>query len=393
MGSAARRRRFVLFRTVALPLALMYIFVDGQFRLLFRVATETAEIGPHHASQTDQQIISNSSLQEKASRFRIFSVEQEVVLNGAWFHNTCDKKENAELTNHIEKIPLVGTQNIPLWIKDICPEVVEHFGMFPSFADPFISGIGPFNATYEMTISTTLNAVLGVCTMKMAQQVAADIGEDFFLYAGSHLGAILHGQPMPWDDDFDSAIRFHARNKYIKACKKSKNLAPGVTLHCDGQQYGFIKVWLQGPTSVKTSPARSKHYFPFLDVFFLGENATHVQELRGWDQQTRPRRVIYAHKKSFYYPTRSYYFGGIQVQGFARHVYKTPMCLMSAYSHRRLFVIPEFKGQNLRLDCCRLAKHLPFVYTYNDTSVIYNGRNLKSLPTPPIDTANNGEET
>ena len=56
MGSAARQQRFVLFRTVALPLALLYIFVDGQFRLLFRVATETAEIMLHHASQNDQQI-------------------------------------------------------------------------------------------------------------------------------------------------------------------------------------------------------------------------------------------------------------------------------------------------------------------------------------------------
>jgi LicD family len=383
MGSAMRRRTFALFRTVALPLALIYIFVDRQFRLLVRVT----EIIPRHSSQKDQQISNPPSIHEKASHFQIFSAEQDVVINGAWFHDTCDGKENTELTDHIEKIPLMGTQNIPQWLKDLCPEIVEHFEMFPSFAEPYIS-VPPFNTTYEMTISTTLNAVLGVCTMKVAQQVAADIGEDFFIYAGSHLGAILHGQPMPWDDDFDSAIRFHARSKYIKACKKSKNVAPGVTLHCDGRQYGFMKVWLQGPTSVKTSPERFRHFFPFLDVFFLGENTTHVQELRG--RQNKTMKVKYAHKKSFYYPTRSYYYGGIHVQGFAHHVYKTPICLMSAYSHRRLYVVPEFKGKNMRLDCCRLSKRLPFVYTYNNSSVVYNGRKLKSLPLP-ID-PNNGME-
>jgi LicD family len=86
------------------------------------------------------------------------------------------------------------------------------------------------NTTKELAISTTLNVVLGVCTIKIAQTIAADIQETFsFILDHTCLGAILHGQPMPWDDDFDSAFRFAARYKFMEACQKSK-----LGLHCDG---------------------------------------------------------------------------------------------------------------------------------------------------------------
>lgn len=372
-----RLRTSGLFRSGAL-IALICVFIDQQFGLLLVVT----EMLPRDMSQKNNHITILSLQEGNASLLKNSSTE-EVILKGAWFRDTCDGKANMELTSHVENIPL-GTQKIPQWIEDLCPEVVEHYEMFPSFVEPFIQ-VAPINKSQEMAISTTLTAALGVCTMQIAQKIAANIGEDFFIYAGSLLGAILHGQPMPWDDDFDAAIRFHARHKYMEACKKSKNLAPGVTLHCDGKQFGFIKVWLQGPTSVKNNPARYTHWFPFLDIFFLGENATHFYELRGWKKKKKQRIKHDAHNKSVFFPTRSYYFGGIQVDGFNQHVYDTPKCLMSTYSHRMEATLKPYRGQNTQLDCCRLSKHLPFLYTYNDSSVIYNGLNMKSLLKPSLD--------
>lgn len=76
----------------------------------------------------------------------------------------------------------------PQWLQDICPEVVEHYDKFPSFqrlphpAAPFM---------------TTEFAAQSVCTLKVARLMAASVGTKLYIHAGSHLGALLHGQVRP----------------------------------------------------------------------------------------------------------------------------------------------------------------------------------------------------
>jgi hypothetical protein len=70
-----------------------------------------------------------------------------------------------------------------------------------------------------------------------------------------------------------------------RLAEKTKRLlasSPGVTLHCEGWQWDFIKIWIQGTTLVKSNPPLFNYWFPFVDVFFLDENSTRFYERRGW---------------------------------------------------------------------------------------------------------------
>lgn len=290
----------------------------------------------------------------------------------AWYDAaSCNSDDEGthSLTSVLNEIPL-GTDKLPSWIEDICPEVAEHFKAFPAFSRSHFLSIG--NETSELPILTTEEAVLGVCTVKFAQRIASSFGEKLFLHAGSHLGAVLHGQPLPWDDDFDALIRFEKRKKFLQACELSKYISPGVTLHCV-RYHKCIKVWIQGPTSVKVTPKRYHHWSPFLDVFFYAENSTHVQEVKTWNknwrESNRTKEFGVSIKKTDFYPTRPYYFGGIYALGSAekyifqhRSFYGKPRCIMSSYIHRleQPFAFPA--GMDRQLDCCRMSHRFPFLY-------------------------------
>ena len=75
----------------------------------------------------------------------------------------------------------------PERMQDLCPEVLGHFSRFSYFPD-----LSP-----EMPIATTTFAAHSVCSMAVATRIATAVGAALYLHAGSHLGAILHGGPMP----------------------------------------------------------------------------------------------------------------------------------------------------------------------------------------------------
>lgn len=46
------------------------------------------------------------------------------------------------------------------------------------------------------------------------------IGAQWFMYAGSHLGAVTHGGPIPWDDDFDVLFDYHKKDELVEELRK-----------------------------------------------------------------------------------------------------------------------------------------------------------------------------
>lgn len=79
----------------------------------------------------------------------------------------------------------------PAWVSEMCPEVVDHFDRFPNIRDLIL-----VNDTYMPWFTTNYHA-RAVCTVKILQAIAYAIGIDVLLYAGTHIGALVHGQPIP----------------------------------------------------------------------------------------------------------------------------------------------------------------------------------------------------
>ena len=55
--------------------------------------------------------------------------------------------------------------------------------------------------------------------MKILFDAARRVHCDMFLYAGTALGAMVHGGPIPWDDVVDVLVPFDCRDKLQKAVK------------------------------------------------------------------------------------------------------------------------------------------------------------------------------
>ena len=112
-------------------------------------------------------------------------------------NSTC--KVNHVLSDFLVSDIAIGWENrthgAPNWLKAMCPAVVDHFNKFPIFSEhrKFIG--------LSIPIQTTDYAAQAVCTTKVVQLLAASVQARVYLHAGSHLGALIHGSPIPWDDD------------------------------------------------------------------------------------------------------------------------------------------------------------------------------------------------
>lgn len=145
--------------------------------------------------------------------------------------------------------------------------------------------------------------------MKVTNALAASINMRIYLHAGSQLGALIHGQGIPWDDDIDGFMELRKKDEFGKIC-----MGEGVEVHSSGVRlqcvlaFNAYKVWLHYPGMPKFVDERKNWYSPYLDLFFYK-----IEDGRIWEVTPRGRRkrsglVNYAIED--YFPTRPYYFGG-----------------------------------------------------------------------------------
>ena len=102
------------------------------------------------------------------------------------------------------------------------------------------------------------------------KRVCDDHGLEYFLIAGSLLGAVRHGGFIPWDDDMDLGMTRESYDRFLEVAPRE--LGPDhfvQTLDSDpGYGQVFTKVRLNGTALVETSSTEtSAHNGIFVDIF------------------------------------------------------------------------------------------------------------------------------
>ena len=105
-------------------------------------------------------------------------------------------KANSPFYNPALNFSALGNLDLG-WVHDFCPEVVEHFTKAPLFDHVPLNGPGIIN---------TNAAMVSVCMLRVVNLVAKKVGCRWLINGGSLAGAVLHGGPMPWDDDSDIIV-------------------------------------------------------------------------------------------------------------------------------------------------------------------------------------------
>lgn len=267
---------------------------------------------------------------------------------------------------------LQGNHSLPLWIKDVCPGVYAHFQNV-QYSSSFPQN---YSEDHGMPYFTTSSAAHSVCSIELSQSIAASIGATVLLHAGSHLGAILHGGPIPWDDDIDLLLPFGFIEPFFNKCNSVGNIHPDVEVKCYRDHNSCLKLALITQESMTTNQAWQ---WPFVDIFtyeIMNDSLVELQREHGHPHVHKMRMKF---DMDHYFPLDTYYFGGAYLLGPQRQVaatrYDFCVCKLPSWWHRKE-TPSQYKGSSV-LDCREVGMHVPF----SNGSVLTNTANpLRLIP-------------
>ncbi|GMI01459.1 hypothetical protein TrVE_jg10744 [Triparma verrucosa] len=187
------------------------------------------------------------------------------------------------------------------------------------------------------------------------------------IYAGGQLGAMLHGGPMPWDDDIDVAIEYRHREKFEELC--GETVAGGeVRLGCF-RAWNAWKVFKGKGEDDRTHWKHDGYNSPYIDVYFVEErfywrhpSTRYIREVRPDGETTGEQQF----RVDDFYPVEDYYYGGMKLKGPGRAValrYDLSRCFAGGYNHRlEAFFADAVDKEELEIDCCAMYEvGYPFV--------------------------------
>ena len=186
--------------------------------------------GNHHASKVELQQIWN--IMQKDDTLSCPSVGG----SKDYAHHLLTYKTNSpeyENLNAYNKTTRIKDEKI-YWIRDFCPEVYEYFSSRVSYFDYW-------DGNEKDIVLTPSAAMTSVCMLKVIDLVAKRIKMDYVLLAGSQLGAVLHGGPIPWDDDIDIMIDYEKKEEFMTALSNMTISGEHFSLF---QAPNAIKMWI-----------------------------------------------------------------------------------------------------------------------------------------------------
>jgi endonuclease/exonuclease/phosphatase family metal-dependent hydrolase len=308
-----------------------------------------------------------------------------------WFKDSFRERSNASgparITSKLFPPEVLSNYEEQLqveWVAALCPDVIQHYKRVPYFTR---------SSQGMPVVLTTAAAMTQTCLLRVVDAAARRVGAKWFVYAGGHLGAALHGGPIPWDDDVDVLVEIQKVDEFTN--ELSSFALPGgarlSVVKTNQTLHGEVKLSIIGNPLVQNFP--SKHFirkhikvppltWPFVDIFFYTTNGTHLYEVNQRRVPTRERGSSYGGQRympnarggpvwetSVFFPSRSYLYGGLTLPGpsveVAKRRYNYDICRTSGFTHRLNLVShllpPEMQYNTTRLDCCRLRPHLPFI--------------------------------
>ena len=193
---------------------------------------------------------------------------------------------------------------------------------------------------------TSEEQVLTLQTLKTFIEVLESRGLTYLLYGGSLLGSYRHHGFIPWDDDVDVLLNTSQKAEVRRALAS----VPGFHLFApENFQWKFnrMDMWSNGFKDFK---------WPFVDIFFFAENATHV-----WGEMPAYRHFLFPKTDVFPLGRRPFEGSMLAVPrrtGVVLQVnYQTSLCSPLSLCHKQKQRLPRSRS----VACSQLHPYFPFV--------------------------------
>ncbi|CAD5125069.1 DgyrCDS13310 [Dimorphilus gyrociliatus] len=118
--------------------------------------------------------------------------------------------------------------------------------------------------------------------LKAIDLVAKRLNISYFMWAGTLLGSYRNHDIIPWDDDIDLIFNFEDRFLLMEYLPKIKEILPETLIERANMR---IKVSDKRGVRYYTDDQDFAYRWPFIDIEFFQENATHIFTIN--DENTR----------------------------------------------------------------------------------------------------------